>query len=67
MPTTITVPAEEVKVGDMIPGLDNGYVFDTDDTSDRDGYMEITFHDADGEECYLTVPPNMPMTVTREA
>lgn len=79
---TLTVPASEVREGDFLPGLDNGYVVDVGDNSD--GYLSastgysrfttalpgdmiaITFHDAEGNEAYLFLPPSVPLTVQRD-
>jgi hypothetical protein len=74
---TMTVPAAEVQEGDYLPGLDNGYVFeDPEDADDKvslsdgrfsfgvgDGMTLVSFHTADGDEAYLVVPSDMPVTV----
>lgn len=72
-----TVKAKKVKVGDYLPGLDNGYVFDE---PERDPYVVfdnrfpanmgsgmvlITFHDAEGNENYVVCGKDMPITVMR--
>jgi hypothetical protein len=66
----MTVPAGEVRVhaddrnGDSLPGLDNGYVVEVEPR--EFGYVRITFHTAEGDEAYLNVPGDMPVTVKRE-
>jgi hypothetical protein len=77
----LKVPASEVREGDFLPGLDNGYVFQ--DPEENNGYLSypttgygiatampedtllISFHTAEGEEAYLLVPSDMPLTVER--
>lgn len=74
----IKVPAREVKEGDFIPGLDNGYVIAAEPENgfmvgtDRysfaqgEGTVTITMNDAEGDEFYLMAPLNMPITIARE-
>jgi hypothetical protein len=72
-----TIKAKKVRTGDYLPGLDNGYVFDE---PERDPYVVfdnrfpvnvgsqmvlITFHDNEGNENYLIVGKDMPITVER--
>jgi hypothetical protein len=78
-----TVRASQVREGDFLPGLGNGYVFEEPVTND--GYlnypvtgsgrydaampsdtMVISFHDADGEECYLLLPAGSRLTVSHD-
>lgn len=79
---TMTVPAEDVREGDFLPGLDNGYVYQPPETGN--GYLSypstggggynvampestvvLSFHTAEGDEAYLLVPADMPVTVKR--
>lgn len=53
--------AFEVSEGDSLPDLDNGYVFDTE--SDTHGNVTLTFHDRNGDECYLTVSEDFELNV----
>lgn len=74
---TQVVPAEEVTNGDYLPGLDNGYVIESEETevstfaaSDRYNmllgtFQVITFNTANGDEAYLIVPVDMPVTIHR--
>jgi hypothetical protein len=74
------VSASEVREGDFIPGLDNAYVFEAETNTGymsypRNGYgydaampvdtRLISFHDADGEECYLMLPGDSQLTIER--
>lgn len=78
---TMRVKAKEVKTGDFLPGLDNGYVFTDPETNDA-GYFTapgsaryssgmpedtvlITYHDTEGEECYLLLPAESGVQVER--
>lgn len=79
---TLTVPASQVQPGDFLPGLDNGYVMEVSDNSDgylsaSTGYsryttalpgdtVAVTFHTAEGEEAYLFLPADTPVTVKRD-
>lgn len=77
------IKASQVREGDYIPGLDNGYVIQ--DPEVNDGYLSypatstggynvampsdtvvITYHDADGEECYLLLPSDSRLTVSHD-
>jgi hypothetical protein len=74
---TLTIPASQVREGDFLPGLDNGYVYadpstDVPGTTDGrfyftrgEGFLSIGFHTAQGEEAELIVPADMPVTVQR--
>lgn len=77
---TLKVQADAVEEGDFLPGLDNGYVVEVDENNGylsypRTGYgasaampmdtVLITFHDADGEECYLMLPGESMLTIER--
>lgn len=70
--STITIAADEVQVGDFLPALDNGFVFETDESpaytwgGAADGFFAIGFHDNDGNENYLFVYPESQVTVRRE-
>lgn len=70
--------AKKIKVGDSLPGLDNGYVIDVEQGSIYASFDErygtnqggpdsvlITFHDAQGDEAYLLCKKSMPITVDR--
>lgn len=77
---TFTADAKNVRLGDFLPGLGDGYVVAT---SKSDGYMSvrldyddygspvprgyvgITYHDAVGDECYLILPGDAALTVKR--
>lgn len=63
--------ASAVMADDMLPGLDNGYVVEVEasDVSLQVGpgfgmtglltdMVVITYHDREGEECYLILPPD---------
>lgn len=65
MTTTHTIPAAHVVEGMFFPGLDNGYVFMDPEPWDGnpDHFVEISFHDAQGDECYLIVPKDSYLTV----
>lgn len=71
-----TIPAADVEPGDFLPGLDMGYVFEVE-TGEVHAFAAgsqnillgtfrtITFHTSDGDEAYLIVPEDMPVTVER--
>ena len=71
------VMADAVMEGDFIPGLDNGYVVTAEEgdvqialPGDNEyGLLEsvvtITYHDAEGDECYLILNPGSLVTVER--
>lgn len=76
----IQIAATDVQEGDFIPGLDNGYVVEVEEGNGylsypRTGYgasarmpedtVLITYHDREGEECYLLLPPDSMLTVER--
>lgn len=63
---TITTEAGEVESGDILPALDNGYVF-AEPVGAGDFDVQIWFHTRDGEEAVLPCPSNMPLTVKRSA
>lgn len=77
---TLKVQADAVQEGDFIPGLDNGYVFEVEENQGWLSYprtvpgqgaampsdtVMISYHDADGEECYLLLPAESMLTVER--
>jgi hypothetical protein len=75
-PAEREVKAMKVREGDFLPGLDDGYVYtDADPDYDirgeynsvlgGDGYVLISFHTAQGDEGYLLVPEDMPVTIRR--
>lgn len=80
MSIKIKVAASEVRAGDMLLGLNHGYVFeepvnDPEVTLPGDGrfgygvpsgYVLISFHDAQGEENYLVITDEHPLEVQRE-
>ena len=73
---TLKIQADAVQAEDFLPGLDNGYVIEV---VENDGYLTypgaqgampedtviITYHDSQGEECYLLLPPETMLTVER--
>lgn len=77
--TTQWVNAEEVKVGDFLPGLSNGYVFeDPEPASDSLSFFSgftpvrpdeslvlISFHDEQGDENYLILRSDFQVQVNR--
>lgn len=74
------IPASELREGDSLTGLDNGYVFEVEEGN---GYLSypstsygmaaampedtilVSFHDADGEENYLLLNPECLVEVNR--
>lgn len=74
------IPANEIEVGDFLPGIDNGYVFEVEEGN---GYLSypstsygmnsampedtvlVSFHDADGNENYLILSPECEIEVKR--
>ena len=75
------VQAQTVQEGDFLPGLDNGYVFQDAEENDGyfeypGGYgnrgamsedtVLITFHNSNGDECYLLLPGDTQVEVTRD-
>lgn len=78
MGTTVQVRAHEVREGDFIPGLDNGYVIEVEHGDDftyptRNDYASrvsdemvcITYNDADGGENYLLMLADSRLTINR--
>jgi hypothetical protein len=64
---TKIVKAKRVREGDFLPGLDDGYVFTEPVESRRgEGYVEIGFHDVDGNENFLDVSTDLLITVERK-
>lgn len=77
---TMKIPANELREGDFLPGLDNGYVVEVEE---NDGYLSypgrtggysvampedtivVTFHDAEGSENYLLLAPTCELEVSR--
>ena len=69
--------ASEVQEGDFLPDLDNGYVVDVDEEASAEvcwsrhggafpeGMVLITFHDSEGEENYLILTSDHPITIER--
>jgi len=65
--------------GDFLPGLDNGYVVEVEENDGYFSYpgggrvtaampddtVLITFHDAQGDECYLLMPGDSQIQVER--
>lgn len=69
------VAADEIQVGDFIPGLDNAYVIDVEETdrivneyniSLSRGNVVVTYNDADGDEGYLILTPTTRVEIRRE-
>lgn len=73
---TKKIKAENVRLGDFLPGLDNGYVVEVDEehglvsgrynTAFASECQIITFHTAEGDEAHIICPPDMPVTVQRD-
>lgn len=68
------IAADEVREGDFLPALDNGYVFEVDSDPDVrgdynvnifDGMLMICFHDQGGNENYLVVYAETEIEVER--
>ena len=70
-------PHTDTVEGDFIVGLDNGYVVEVDFDTDYislgrlsgrlpDDMVLITYHDQDGEENYLILREEHPVTVERK-
>lgn len=77
---TMKIPANELREGDFLPGLDNGYVFEVEEGN---GYLSypstgygmasampadtllVSFHDAEGNENYLLLSPTCELEVNR--
>lgn len=58
--------AHKVHVGDSLAGLGDTYVYGVYVPSDLYyGNVEIEFHDRNGDECSLTVPPDFKILVQR--
>lgn len=53
----------ELGEGDFLVDLDNGYVVDVEEWEES---VRITFHDADGNECYLETGSHHPIRVKRD-
>lgn len=65
MPDTFKIEAQDVSEGDMLLDLDNGYVYE--DAVVGDLYydnVDINFHDAEGNECTLSVPADFMLRVS---
>lgn len=75
---TLTVKAENVKQGDSLPTHERGYVAEDAENAESNvsfysgfqpvaltGYTLITYHNADGDECYLIVPCDSLVEVER--
>lgn len=58
-----TIPANLVREGDFIVGLDNGYVIDVESLGVT---TVITFNDAEGYENYLILRSDHPVDVRTE-
>lgn len=73
-----TIEVSELRAGDMLPGVGNGYVFEVEheegvnsfSTRGYDTYLGeftvVTFHDAEGDENYMILNPNGFIEVERE-
>lgn len=74
------IEASKVREGDFLTGLDNGYVYKTEDN--ESGYLSypgysrygvampedtvlISFHDAEGQECFLLLPGDFEIEISR--
>lgn len=69
------VAADEIMVGDFIPGLDNAYVIEVEETdrivneyniSLSRGNVFVTYNDADGDEGYLILTPTTRIEILRQ-
>lgn len=61
-----TITASDAEPDMFIVGLDNGYIVDVEDSpglARGEGLLLITFHDANGDENYLLLQPDHPLTV----
>lgn len=74
------IQADELREGDFLPGIDNGYVYEVETGN---GYLSypstgygtnaampedtilVSFHDADGNENYLLLSPECMIEVSR--
>ena len=75
--TQHTIAASELREGDYLTGLDNGYVIDVDDEHDvtegrynarlGEGLLLITYNTSDGDENYLLISPGENVLVGRDA
>ena len=73
--TQIQVRANQVREGDFLPGLDNGYVIEVEQTecSSFSGRYNVslgelvvlTFNTSDGDEGYALLPEDAQVTITR--
>lgn len=75
------IQADELREGDFLPGIDNGYVYEVE--TETNGYLSypstgygsncampqdtvlVCFHDADGNENYLLLSPECMIEVDR--
>lgn len=74
--TQHTIEASELREGDYLIGLDNGYVFDIDaDHSISEGrynaelghgLLLVTYHTQNGDENYLLISPESDVLVGRD-
>lgn len=71
------VDANQIRVGDFIPGLDNAYVIEVEEQEcasfETHGYhpllgtfIVVTYNDAEGDEGYLLLTPGTKVAVTPE-
>jgi len=74
------IPVQDLQEGDFLVGLDNGYVFtveeDISDSISLDrtynvslggDMVLVTFHDSNGDENYLILNRDFPVTVRSES
>lgn len=71
------IPAQHVREGDFLAGLDNGYVIEAEEEDCRafsgtynvslGRFVTLTFNTADGDEAYVLLPRDTPVTVARES
>lgn len=71
--TPHTVPAQDLREGLFLPGLDNGYIVEVEhdptygygphNTALPEGTVVVTFHTAEGDEATLILPRDVPVTV----
>lgn len=75
---TQTIPADQVREGDTLVDLDNGYVYEDAEIDPNVSFSDgrysfdagrgmvlISFHGAEGDENYLLVTPDHPIKVGR--
>jgi hypothetical protein len=75
----LQVTALNINEGDYLPGISNGYVVEVEENNGYTSYPNdrynaavpsdtiiVTFHNEQGDEGYLLLPPDTRVTVLRE-